>query len=103
MTKLLEQMPDKRIIWRSKGAKGYVDGAVTFHEIAPELTRILLVLEYHPQLHMALRQEIDAWDDQGEHYHFTGEAIASAPMPAWPNVSRVTCKTSVNFQSKPRP
>ncbi|MEU0485082.1 SRPBCC family protein [Streptosporangium sp. NPDC006013] len=46
---IIEQVPDKRIIWRSKGAKGYVDGAVTFHEIAPELTRILLVLEYHPQ------------------------------------------------------
>ncbi|MEV0973128.1 SRPBCC family protein [Microtetraspora glauca] len=48
-SKILEQVPDKRIIWRSKGAKGYVDGAVTFHELAPELTRVLLVLEYHPQ------------------------------------------------------
>jgi uncharacterized membrane protein len=46
---ILEQVPDERIIWRSKGAKGYVDGAVTFHELAPRLTRILLVLEYHPQ------------------------------------------------------
>ncbi|MEU4409237.1 SRPBCC family protein [Streptosporangium sp. NPDC023963] len=46
---ILEQLPDKRIIWRSKGQKGHVDGAVTFHEIAPELTRILLVLEYYPQ------------------------------------------------------
>ncbi len=42
-------MPDDRIIWRSKGQKGHVDGAVTFHELAPNLTRILLVLEYHPQ------------------------------------------------------
>ena len=42
-------MPDDKIIWRSKGAKGYVDGAVTFHELAPNLTRILVVLEYHPQ------------------------------------------------------
>ncbi|WP_440082212.1 SRPBCC family protein [Streptosporangium sp. LJ11] len=46
---ILEQLPDKRIIWRSKGQKGHVDGAVTFHEVAPELTRILLVLEYYPQ------------------------------------------------------
>jgi uncharacterized membrane protein len=46
---ILEQVPDDKIIWRSKGAKGYVDGAVTFHEMAPSLTRILLVLEYHPQ------------------------------------------------------
>jgi uncharacterized membrane protein len=44
-----EQVPDERIIWRSKGQKGHVDGAVTFHELAPNLTRILLVLEYHPQ------------------------------------------------------
>jgi uncharacterized membrane protein len=46
---ILEQIPDKRIVWRSKGPKGSVDGAVTFHELAPELTRIALVLEYHPQ------------------------------------------------------
>ena len=46
---ILEQVPEDKIIWRSKGAKGYVDGAVTFHRLAPSLTRILLVLEYHPQ------------------------------------------------------
>jgi uncharacterized membrane protein len=46
---ILEQVPDDKIVWRSKGPKGYVDGAVTFHELAPNLTRILLVLEYHPQ------------------------------------------------------
>jgi uncharacterized membrane protein len=46
---ITEQVPDQRIIWRSKGSKGHVDGAVTFHELAPDLTRILLVLEYHPQ------------------------------------------------------
>jgi uncharacterized membrane protein len=44
-----EQVPDDKIIWRSKGEKGHVDGAVTFHELAPHLTRILLVMEYHPQ------------------------------------------------------
>jgi uncharacterized membrane protein len=46
---ILEQVPDEKIIWRSEGAKGYVDGAVTFHELAPRLTRIIMVLEYHPQ------------------------------------------------------
>jgi Polyketide cyclase / dehydrase and lipid transport len=46
---IIEQVPDERIIWRSKGQKGHVDGAVTFHELGPNLTRILLVLEYHPQ------------------------------------------------------
>lgn len=46
---IVEQVPDQHIVWRSKGEKGHVDGAVTFSELAPNLTRILLVLEYHPQ------------------------------------------------------
>jgi hypothetical protein len=46
---ILEQVPDDRIVWRSKGEKGHVDGAVTFHELGPRLTRILVVLEYYPQ------------------------------------------------------
>ena len=46
---VIEQVPNDRIVWRSKGQKGHVDGAVTFHELAPNLTRVLLVLEYHPQ------------------------------------------------------
>jgi hypothetical protein len=46
---IVDQRPDERIIWRSKGQKGYVDGAVTFHELAPRLTKIVVVLEYHPQ------------------------------------------------------
>ncbi|GII34371.1 hypothetical protein Pmi06nite_78130 [Planotetraspora mira] len=46
---IVEQVPDSRIIWRSQGAKGQVDGAVTFHALTPDTTRVLLVLEYHPQ------------------------------------------------------
>jgi len=46
---IVEQIPDERIAWRSEGEKGSVDGVVTFHELAPRLTRILLVLQYHPQ------------------------------------------------------
>jgi Polyketide cyclase / dehydrase and lipid transport len=46
---IMEQVPDERIVWKSTGAKGHVDGAVSFHELAPNLTRILLVLEYYPQ------------------------------------------------------
>jgi len=46
---IVDQVPDERIVWRSKGEKGKVDGAVTFHELAPNLTRVLVVLEYHPQ------------------------------------------------------
>ncbi|WP_159849527.1 SRPBCC family protein [Nocardia sp. CY41] len=46
---ILEQVPFERIVWRSKGHKGYIDGAVTFHELSPGYTRILVVLEYHPK------------------------------------------------------
>lgn len=46
--KINEQIPDQRIAWTSDGPKGTVDGVVTFHELAPNLTRILLALEYHP-------------------------------------------------------
>ncbi len=46
---ITDQRPDERIIWRSKGQKGHVDGAVTFHELTPNLTKIVVVLEYHPQ------------------------------------------------------
>ncbi|MFC4003145.1 SRPBCC family protein [Prauserella oleivorans] len=44
-----EQVPYERIVWRSEGEKGHVDGAVTFHELAPNLTKIVVVLEYYPQ------------------------------------------------------
>ena len=46
---ITEQVPNERVVWRSKGDKGYIDGAVTFHELAPNLTRVVVVLEYHPQ------------------------------------------------------
>ncbi|MBP8538532.1 SRPBCC family protein [Streptomyces sp. MK37H] len=46
---VIEQVPDKRIIWKSSADKGHVDGTITFHELAPDLTRILFVLEYWPQ------------------------------------------------------
>jgi len=46
---ITEQIPDERIVWRSQGEKGHVDGSVTFHELGPNLTRILVVLEYYPQ------------------------------------------------------
>ncbi|MET7380843.1 SRPBCC family protein [Streptomyces sp. NPDC005526] len=43
-----EQVPDDRIVWTSEGAKGTTRGAVTFHELAPSLTRIVVVVEYYP-------------------------------------------------------
>ncbi|MFF4583526.1 SRPBCC family protein [Streptomyces sp. NPDC001373] len=43
-----EQVPDDRIVWSSEGAKGTTRGCVSFHELAPSLTRVLLVVEYYP-------------------------------------------------------
>ncbi|MFJ7779627.1 SRPBCC family protein [Streptomyces yangpuensis] len=43
-----EQIPDDRIVWSSEGAKGTTRGCVSFHELAPSLTRIVVVVEYHP-------------------------------------------------------
>ncbi|MFF5565121.1 SRPBCC family protein [Streptomyces sp. NPDC012623] len=45
---ILEQVPDDRIVWTSEGSKGTTQGAVSFHELAPNLTRIVLVVEYYP-------------------------------------------------------
>lgn len=44
-----EMVPDERIVWKSKGQKGHLDGSVTFHEVAPRLTRICVVVEYYPR------------------------------------------------------
>ncbi|MET7275592.1 SRPBCC family protein [Streptomyces flaveolus] len=43
-----EQVPDERIVWTSEGAKGSTRGAVSFHELAPRLTRVVVVVEYYP-------------------------------------------------------
>ena len=46
---IMEQIPDNRIVWKSEGDKGHVDGTVTFHALGhPEFTRVMVVLEYHP-------------------------------------------------------
>ncbi|MFD8518899.1 SRPBCC family protein [Streptomyces capillispiralis] len=43
-----EQIPDDRIAWSSEGAKGTTKGVVSFHRLADNLTRVLLVVEYYP-------------------------------------------------------
>ncbi|MFE2735203.1 SRPBCC family protein [Streptomyces sp. NPDC059349] len=43
-----EQVPDERIVWTSEGAKGSTRGCVSFHELTPTLTRLVLVVEYYP-------------------------------------------------------
>ncbi|MGE6735839.1 SRPBCC family protein, partial [Streptomyces sp. NPDC059900] len=44
-----EQVADDRVAWTSEGAKGTTKGVVSFHSLAPNLTRVLLVLEYYPK------------------------------------------------------
>ncbi|MFL6052183.1 MAG: SRPBCC family protein [Actinoallomurus sp.] len=78
---IIEQVPDERIVWRSTGAKGYVDGAVTFHELASDLTRVLLVLEYHP--HGLMEKTGNLWRAQGrrarlELKHFRRHVMSQA-------------------------
>ncbi|MFF0086509.1 SRPBCC family protein [Streptomyces canus] len=43
-----DQIPDDRIQWTSEGAKGTTKGVVSFHKLADNLTRVLLVIEYYP-------------------------------------------------------
>jgi uncharacterized membrane protein len=79
--KITDQRPDERIIWRSQGQKGHVDGAVTFHELAPNLTKIVVVLEYHPQGFMERTGNL--WRAQGrrtrlELKHFQRHVMAHA-------------------------
>jgi hypothetical protein len=45
---VLAQVPDERIVWKSEGAKGTTRGAVSFHELTPDLTRVVVVVEYYP-------------------------------------------------------
>ncbi|OEU87341.1 hypothetical protein DB35_28370 [Streptomyces abyssalis] len=44
---VLEQVPDKRVVWETKG-ETKTHGAVSFHELAPDLTRVVVVVEYTP-------------------------------------------------------
>ncbi len=46
-TTITDQIPDKRIAWDSTGQKGHLSGVVTFHELGEDLTRVVLVVEYH--------------------------------------------------------
>jgi hypothetical protein len=45
------------------------------------------VTAYHPVTHAAQAQTIEAEDEHGTVHRFTGEAIAMACLPAWPNTS----------------
>lgn len=44
----VEEEPGVKLVWHSENGKSTSDGAVTFHEIAPDLTRVTLVVEKEP-------------------------------------------------------
>ena len=46
--RVTEQLPFRRIAWTSEGGNGSAKGVVTFHPLADDLTRVLLVMEYYP-------------------------------------------------------
>src|SRR5690349_16433785 len=77
----VEQVPDSHIVWKSTGAKGHVDGTVTFTELGPNLTRVLLVMEYFPQ--GLFERTGNLWRAQGrrarlEFQHFRRHAMTDA-------------------------
>lgn len=56
--------------------------------VTKEIVRVRrTVLETQPVTFATLRQEVEAEDEDGVVHRFTGEAIATAQIPAWPNVS----------------
>jgi polyketide cyclase/dehydrase/lipid transport protein len=77
---IVEQVPDSHIVWRSKGPKGHVDGAVSFTELGPNLTRVMMLLEYHPQ--GLFERTGNLWRAQGrrarlEFQHFRRHAMSN--------------------------
>ncbi|WP_237768687.1 SRPBCC family protein [Actinopolymorpha cephalotaxi] len=47
--RVTEQIPDRKIAWTTDGAKGTTKGIITFHPLADDLTKVLVVLEYYPK------------------------------------------------------
>lgn len=97
--------PDKELAFNqvgfeSPGTGAVWEGALSIPEGAPghhfawvhvdgklrELTSVWRsVDELHPIVPAPLRQTIEAQDDTGTTYRFTGEALALATIPSWPN------------------
>lgn len=44
---IVDETPGERILWRDD--RHAIEGATTFHELAPTLTRVMLVVEHHPR------------------------------------------------------
>ncbi|MEJ7931828.1 SRPBCC family protein [Ramlibacter sp. AN1015] len=48
VAEITEQIPDKRIAWRSTGGV-HNAGVVTFHKISDQRTRVMLQMDYEPE------------------------------------------------------
>ncbi|MFJ6793179.1 cyclase/dehydrase [Streptomyces sp. NPDC091268] len=57
------RVADARIAWTCPGVTGATRGVVTFHGLGADLTRVLLVIEYHPQ--GILAKTATLWDAEG--------------------------------------
>jgi hypothetical protein len=87
------EAPDTEPLW--DGLYDIPEGAPTHHfawvivdGVTKQVTRVRrTVLERQPHTFATLRQVVEAEDEDGGTYRFTGEAIATATVPAWPNVS----------------
>lgn len=85
------EAPDSQPIWA--GALTIPEGMPTHHFAwvydGNELRQVTEVRrevhELHPWVPAPMRQTIEARDEAGNEYSFTGEAIAMAPIPSWPN------------------
>jgi uncharacterized membrane protein len=48
-SEIVEQVPDRRIAWRSTSGDAPNAGAVEFEPLGPDRTRVRLIMEYEPQ------------------------------------------------------
>jgi len=84
--------PDTDPLWLD--AHHIPDGAPTHHfawvSVDGEVRDVVRVhrrdIELHPLTFAPLKTLIEAEDEAGAHYTLHGEAIAHAPLPAWPNI-----------------
>jgi hypothetical protein len=85
------ESPGTGAVW--EGALAIPEGAPSHHfawvcdngELREIVDLRRAVGELHPWVHAPLTQTIEATDDAGNAYRFSGEAIAVAAIPSWPN------------------
>lgn len=85
--------PDTNPLWLD--GHDIPQGAPTHHfawvSVNGEVRDVIRVhrrdLELHPITLAPLKTLIEAEDESGAHYTLRGEAIAHAPLPAWPNIA----------------